>query len=91
MFIWMVLNILDNGKMTDKMEKEKKFGLMVLVIKANIKMEKKMGEELLDGLMVLYMLENFFKIIYKDKVNIVGKMEENMLENGKIIKWMEKE
>jgi hypothetical protein len=82
---------LDNGKMIDKMEKDKKYGLMVIVIKANIKMEKKMVEEFLNGLMVQSMLENFFKIIYKDKVNIVGKMEENMLVNGKIIKWMAEE
>ena len=86
MFIWMELNILDNGKMIDKMEREKKYGLMVLVIKANIKMEKKMVEEFLNGLMVHFMLENFFKITYKDKVNIVGMMEENMLVNGKMIK-----
>jgi hypothetical protein len=91
MFIWMELNILDNGKMIDKMEREKKYGLMVLVIRANIKMEKKMVEVFLNGLMVQSMLENFFKITYKDRVNIVGKMEENMLVNGKIIKWMGEE
>lgn len=91
MFIWMELNILDNGKMIDKMEKDKKYGLMVIVIKANIKMEKKMVEEFLNGLKVRSMLENFFKMSDKDKVNIVGMMEENMLVNGKIIKWMAEE
>ena len=91
LYIWMELNILDNGKMIDKMEKDKKYGLMVIVIKANIKMEKKMVEEFLNGLKVRSMLENFFKMSYKDKVNIFGKMEENMLVNGKIINRMAEE
>lgn len=77
--------------MIDKMEREKKYGLTVLVIKANIKMEKKMVGEFLNGLMVQFMLGNFFKITFKDRVNIVGKMEENMLVNGKIIRWMGEE
>jgi hypothetical protein len=74
----MVHNILDNGKMIDKMEKEKKSGQMELVIKDNIKMEKKMGKVHLNGLMDLFILEISFKIIYKVKENIVGKMVENM-------------
>ena len=77
--------------MIDKMEKEKKFGQTVLVIKDNIKMVKKMVKEHLNGLMDLFMLGIFTKIIYKDRENTVGKMGENMLENGRTIKWMGKE
>ena len=79
MFIWMELNTLDIGKMISKMEKAKKYGQIVLVIKDNIKMEKKMEKEHLSGQMDLFMLGNSFKIIYKELVNIFGKMVENML------------
>ncbi|CAD8101038.1 unnamed protein product [Paramecium primaurelia] len=64
---------------------------MVLFIKDNIKMEQRMVEVHSNGLMVLFMWETSTKTIFKDKENIVGKMVENMLANGKIIKWMEKE
>jgi len=77
--------------MINKMEKEKKFGLMVLVTKDYIIKEKNMEMEYLNGPMDLFMKGNFIKIIFKDKENIDGKMVENILENGKIIKWMAKE
>lgn len=77
--------------MINKMEKEKKFGQMVLVMKDYIIKEKNMEMEYLNGQMDQFMKENSFKIIFKDKVNIDGKMVENILENGKIIKWMAKE
>ena len=77
--------------MINKMVKEKKYGLMVLVMKDYIIKEKNMEMVYLNGLMDLFMKENFIKTIFKDKVNIDGKMVENILENGKIIKWMAKE
>lgn len=77
--------------MINKMVKEKKYGLMELVMKDYIIKEKNMEMVYLNGLMDLFMKENFIKTIFKDKVNIDGKMVENILENGKIIKWMAKE
>mgnify|MGYP001807978036 CR=1 FL=1 len=91
MFIWMVLSILVNGKMIDRMEKEKKYGQMELVMKDNTKMVKKTEEVHSNGLMDLFMWETSFRTIFKDKESIVGRMVENMLENGRIIKWMAKE
>ena len=76
--------------MIDRMGKDKRYGQMVLVTKDNIKMEKKMAGVHSNGLMVLFMWETFTKTIFKVKESIVGKMVENTLGNGKIIKWMEK-
>jgi len=87
----MELNIWDIGKMINRMGMVKKYGQMALVMKDNIKMAKSMAKELLNGLMVLYILENSIKIIYMVEENINGRTTENMLGNGRIIKWMEKE
>ena len=51
------------GKMINRMEKEKKVGLMEPRMKEIIKKEKKVGEVYLNGLMVVYMKENLVIII----------------------------
>ena len=53
----------DIGKMINKMDMVKKFGLMVVYMKENIKMEKKMVQGNLNGVMEVYMKENFLIII----------------------------
>ena len=53
----------ENGKMINKMEKEKSNGLMVVGMRGTIKMEKKMEEENSIGLMVIIMKEILWKII----------------------------
>ena len=53
-------------------------------------MEKNMELELSNGLMAQLILANFITIIFTEKEFILGLIIENMKENGKQIKCMEK-
>ena len=55
---------------------------MVLFMKVNIRMVKNMEKEDFNGLMVLLMKGNLTATIYMDKEPILGKMEDNIMENG---------
>jgi hypothetical protein len=57
----------------------------------HIREERKMVLELLNILIIHGIKESFKMDTMKDKENIIGLMEEVILENGKIIKWMVKE
>lgn len=54
-------------------------------------MEKNMEKGFSYGRMIALMKVSFMKIIYMVMENIYGGMEEHMKENGKKIKWKEKE
>ena len=56
--ILMEQNMKDIGKKINKMEKEKKVGLMVLLMKEIINLEKKVGKEFSNGQMEVHMKEN---------------------------------
>ena len=56
-------NMKDIGKKINKMEKEKKVGLMVLHMKEIINKEKKAGKVFLNGQMEVNMMENLKIII----------------------------
>lgn len=55
---------------------------MELFIKDSIKMAKNMEEVYLCGEMTVIMMVNFVRIIFKEKVNIAGKMVEFTKVNG---------
>ena len=57
---------------------ERKFHQMGRFMKVNGKMVRKTVTEDLSIVMGLFMLDNSFKTIRKDMVNIIGLMEENM-------------
>ena len=61
--ISMEQNMKEIGKMINRMEKEKKVGLMEPRMKEIIKKVKKVAEVYLNGLMVVYMKENLVIII----------------------------
>lgn len=56
----------------------------------HIREERKMVLELLNILIIHGIKESFWMDTMKDKENIIGLMEEVILVNGKIIKWMVK-
>jgi len=60
---------------------------MVLDMKVHIEWHKNMDKENSIGLMNLVMKVNSLIIIFMAKGFIHGQMEENMMENGIIIKW----
>ena len=87
----MELNISVNGRMINKMELVKRFGLIKLVMRENTYREESTVKEFSNGLMVRNIEDSFNKIIYMEMESTNGKMEENMLDNGKIIEWMAEE
>jgi hypothetical protein len=64
---------------------------MGLVIKDFTIMEKNKELDNLNGQMVLLIKEISKRIIFMVKESIIGLMVENLLEIGKIEKWMERE
>lgn len=87
----MGLSMLDNGRMTSKRAMGKKNGKMVLIIKANIEVEKNKEKGLLFGVMIVLMKVILCRTTFMGRVNICGKMEEFMKDNGTTIKCMGKE
>lgn len=87
----MGLSMLDNGRMTNKRAMAKKSGKMVLIIRANIEVEKNKEKGLLSGVMIVLMKVILCRTTFMVRVNICGKMEEFIKENGTTIKCMEKE
>ena len=79
-----------NGNMINNMDMVKKVGLMKLNMKGNIKTERKMEMESLLGQIILAMKENFLKIILKVRAFILGRMDVNIRDSGRIIKCMVK-
>ena len=77
----------ENGKMINKKEKEKKYGLMGQFMKGNfMKAPKMVKVNLLGGRVVRAMKENFKIIKYVEKDYIFLVIIENMKDIGKIIK-----
>ena len=76
------------GNLINSTEKVLKNGQTVLPSLVRTKTAKNMGKENSYGLMVADMKANFTTMIYTVKVNINGLMEESILGNGKITKWM---
>lgn len=82
----MGLFIKDNGRMINKMEKDKKFGLMVQNMKEIILKEKNMVLVRFSFTMVQYIKVNLNKIIFMVLGFILGLMEKYMMDNGFKIK-----
>lgn len=78
-----------NGRKISKMDMENNSGLMRQSIKVSIKMERNMEKECFFGRMIVLTKEIFSKTIYKDMVNMFGRMEGHSKANGKRIKCME--
>ena len=77
----------ENGKMINKKEKEKKYGLMGQFMKGSFMKGQKMAKvNLLGGRAVRAMKENFKIIKYVEKDYIFLVIIENMKDIGKIIK-----
>ena len=77
----------ENGKMINKKEKEKKYGLMGQFMKGSFMKGQKMAKvNLLGGRVVRAMKENFKIIKYVEKDYIFLVIIENMKDIGKIIK-----
>jgi len=89
-FIWTVLNTQGNGKMISNMVMVLRLGLIALVMKVTMNMVRNMERAHLNGQTLQCLLESFTTIISMEEEFICGVMAENMKENGKIIKCMEK-
>jgi len=70
------------GLMINKMVLENNPGQMAQFIKDNIKMGKNMEKDYSCGVMIQITMAISVKIISMEKVNIVGKMEEFIKDNG---------
>jgi hypothetical protein len=66
-------------------------GLMRPSIKDSIRLEKNMEKDFFYGRTTALMKGSFSKIIFMALVNMSGKMGAFTKDNGKIIKWKEKE
>jgi len=77
-FIRTVLLMKENGKTINKMEKEKKYGQMEQSTRANIKWDLKTAMENLNGLINQVIKVILKIIIFTEKENIFGTMEENL-------------
>jgi len=73
------------------MEKGRKCGQISQFIKVNTRWGRNMGKGNLFGMMGTIILDNLRIIWFKVKENIYGRMVEDLLVVGRIIKWMEKE
>jgi len=78
-----------NGSKISRMAMDNSFGLMRQSIRAFIKMERSMERGCFFGRMIALIKGIFSKTIFKDLVNMSGKMEEPLKDNGKRIKCME--
>ena len=77
----------ENGKMINKKEKEKKYGLMEQFMKGNfMKGQKMVKGNLHGGRVVRAMRENLKIIKYADMAHLFLMIIESMKEIGKIIK-----
>lgn len=76
--------------MISKMEWERKFGLMELNIREIIYKGKNTVLDNSFGLMDLFMKENSSSTTFRELVSTNGLMVVNMMENGRIIRWMGK-
>ena len=76
--------------MISKMEWERKFGLMELNIREIIYKVKNTVLDNSFGLMDLFMKENSNSTTFRELVSTNGQMVVNMMENGRIIRWMGK-
>ena len=83
----MEVNMKENGKMINKMERGKNFGQMVLSTKGHTLKGPKMDLDNLNGLMEIFMRGTLLIIIFVEKENIYLKIIECMKECGRIIKW----
>jgi hypothetical protein len=82
MFIKMVQNMRVNGKMIYNMDLARKYGLMDQNMKEIIMKEKNTEEDYIYGKMAQCIMVIGLIIELKDMVNINGKTEENLMENG---------
>jgi len=82
----MARNMKANGKTINNMVKGLKLGLMGLCILGYIPKEKNKEKASLCGKIMLLTMENLIIIILKAKELITGMMEENIKDNGLIIK-----
>ena len=89
-FTKMVQDMRVNGKMIFNMDSEKKSGQTTVSTRVITQKVKNMVKVFIYGKMVQCITEIGLKIESKDMVNINGKMEECMLDNGKIIICMVK-
>ena len=76
--------------MISKMEWERKFGLMELNIREIIYKVKNTVLDNSFGLMDLFMKENSNSTTFRELVSTNGQMVVNMMESGRIIRWMGK-
>ena len=76
--------------MISKMEWGRKFGLMELNIREIIYKVKNTVLDNSFGLMDLFMKENSNSTTFRELVSTNGQMVVNMMENGRIIRWMGK-
>ena len=81
-YIQMEQDMMENGKVISKMEKEKKIGLMVLHMKVNMLMAKSMDMEYLNGQIILYIKVILIIIIYMEKEFMLLLMVGNIMEIG---------
>jgi hypothetical protein len=88
MSILMVQSILVIGLKINSMAMELRYGQMEVLMKAIMNLVKNMELVLFNGLMVVLTLENFTVTIYMEWGYTLGKMVENMKENGEQTKCM---
>jgi hypothetical protein len=86
-----VPNMSETGLKTNRMEKDKKHGLMKQFILEIIKTGRSMEKVNLCGEMIVLTKGISMKILFTDLVGMNGKMEEFMRVNGKITECMERE
>ena len=87
----MVNNTKEIGLKINNMALEYKHGKTVLVTKDSLNKEKKMDKEYINGLTDTYIKANILTILCMAKVHIILMMEDLILVNGRIIKWMAEE
>jgi hypothetical protein len=88
---WMGHNILDTGKKTSKMEREKRHGLTEHNMRATISSGKNMDKVPLFGPMGPTIRENSYSITSRDMVNTAGQTVADTVATGETIKWKEQE
>lgn len=84
-------NTKGNGRKISKMDMVKSTGQIKQYIKGSIKLERNMEKVYFYGKTIALMRASFFRITFMDLVNIPGKMEGFIRENGKTIKCKGKE
>jgi hypothetical protein len=89
--IWMELSMRVNGRKINSMVKVKNNGLMVLCTRVIMFMARSMGGVNSFGQMDQYMKDNLLITILRVRACIAGQMVGLILDNGNLIKCMEKE